>query len=261
MCGDTAGLRARFGRPELQVPETHPFVDRRRLANYRVGMARVFDLLCAGIGLLLLTPLFCVLAAAIKLEDGGPIFYKQARVGQGFRLFHMLKFRSMVVGADRGSLLTAPHDGRLTRIGRYLREHKLDELPQLFNVLKGDMQLVGARPEVERYVEVFRQEYSTILQHRPGITDSASLAYRREDQILSPDRMEEQYVTEILPEKLALSLAYQQRRTFFSDVRILLRTILGGNIPDAHNRSSDRAFHRKLDLDEIHGISRDHKSC
>jgi len=133
----------------------------------------------------------------------------------------------MVPGADRHGLLTAPADSRLTVVGRFLRRYKLDELPQLFNVLKGEMQLVGARPEIEPYVQMFRAQYAVILQERPGITDPATLAYRREDQMFSASRMQEQYVEEILPHKLKLSLNYQMERNLLSDVRILLRTVLG----------------------------------
>lgn len=189
------------------------------------ALHRAFDALCAGLGLLFLSPLLCLIAAAIKLDDGGPVLYRQDRVGKGFCRFQICKFRSMVPGSERGSLLTAPADSRLTRVGRWLRRYKLDELPQLFNVLWGEMQLVGARPEVEPYVEVFRPQYALILQDRPGITDPASLVYRREDQLLSTNHMEEQYVQTILPAKLQLSLAYQRRRTFGSDVGILFRTI------------------------------------
>jgi lipopolysaccharide/colanic/teichoic acid biosynthesis glycosyltransferase len=188
---------------------------------------RTVDVGCATAGLIVLLPLFCLIAVAIKLDDGGPVFFAQDRMGKSFRHFRVWKFRSMVAGADRCGLLTAPADSRLTRIGRLLRHYKLDELPQLFNVLTGDMQLVGARPEVERYVQMFRPQYAVILQDRPGITDPASLAYRREDRILSPNRMEQQYVEEILPAKLKLSLDYQQRRSFLSDVGILLRTAFG----------------------------------
>ncbi|MGO9086146.1 MAG: sugar transferase [Candidatus Sulfotelmatobacter sp.] len=188
---------------------------------------RTFDVFCAALGLLLLSPLFCAIAVAIKLGDGGPVFYKQIRVGRSFRSFRIWKFRSMVVDADRGGLLTAPEDSRLTRVGRWLRQYKLDELPQLFNVLKGDMQFVGARPEVERYVQMFRPQYAVILQERPGITDPATLAYRREEQIFSATRMEQQYVEEILPAKLKLSLDYQMRRNLLSDVRILFQTAIG----------------------------------
>jgi len=189
------------------------------------ALHRAFDALCAGLGLLLLSPLLCLIAAAIKLDDGGSAFYRQERVGKDFCRFRICKFRSMVPGSHHGSLLTASGDPRLTRLGRWLRRYKLDELPQLFNVLRGEMQLVGARPEVERYVEMFLPQYALILQDRPGITDPASLAYRREDQILSAAPVEQQYVQTILPAKLQLSLAYQARRTFLSDLGILLRTV------------------------------------
>lgn len=186
---------------------------------------RVFDAVCAGVGLLFLSPLLCLIAAAIKLDDGGTVFYRQERVGKGFCHFRICKFRSMVPASERSGLLTVAGDSRLTRIGGWLRRYKLDELPQLFNVLKGEMQLVGARPEVERYVEMFRPQYALILQDRPGITDPASLAYRREDQILSASHIEQQYVQRILPAKLQLSLAYQKQRSFGSDIGILFRTV------------------------------------
>ena len=131
-------------------------------------MRRAFDVLSAAIGLVLLAPLFALIALAIKIEDGGPVLYSQLRVGKDFRKFRFLKFRSMIPDADRLAPLTARADPRRTRIGRFLRKCKLDELPQLINVLKGDMQLVGARPELEPYVERFRLQYALLLQDRPG---------------------------------------------------------------------------------------------
>ena len=206
-------------RPEI--------VEQYRAPSLRTGLFhRVFDRLCAAGGLLALSPLFALIAVAIKFDDGGPVFYLHERVGINFRHFRVCKFRSMVLGADRHGSLTAPEDLRLTRIGLLLRRYKLDELPQLFNVLTGDMQLVGVRPEVDRYVQMFRPQYAVLLQDRPGITDPATLAYRHEDQILSASRIEQQYVGEILPAKLQLSLDYQQKRTFWSDLRILVRTAL-----------------------------------
>jgi lipopolysaccharide/colanic/teichoic acid biosynthesis glycosyltransferase len=190
------------------------------------ALTRTFDFVCSLLGLIAASPLLAMIALAIKLDDGGPVFYSQERVGKSFRLFRAHKFRSMIAGADRQGLLTCSSDTRQTRVGRVLRRYKLDELPQLFNVLNGQMQLVGARPEVERYVQMFRPQYSVLLQDRPGITDPASLAYRHEDQILSADRLEQQYVREVLPAKLTLSLDYQQRRTFLSDIGILFRTML-----------------------------------
>ena len=190
------------------------------------SMNRTFNFLCAAVGLLLLLPLLAIIAMLVKCHDGGPVFYAQPRVGKDFRPFRVLKFRSMVVNADQAGLLTAPADHRLTRVGRFLRKHKLDELPQLWNVLAGDMQLVGVRPEVETYVAMFREQYALLLNQPPGITDPASLAYRREETLFVAGRMEQQYVSEILPDKLRLSLDYQRNRSFLSDLRVLLNTVL-----------------------------------
>ena len=188
---------------------------------------RAFDLVLCITGLLFLWPVFCIIALAVKLDDNGPVFFTQRRVGKDFQGFSLIKFRTMVIGADRDGLLTAPMDHRITRVGRFLRDYKLDELPQLINILKGDMQFVGARPEVERYVEMFRAQYARILQERPGITDPATLVYRREDSILSSSNIEDQYIAQVLPHKLRLSMEYQNHRRFLSDLQILVRTVLG----------------------------------
>jgi len=191
------------------------------------NMRRLFDILCATVGLFLLSPLFLLVALAIKVEDGGTVFYLQPRIGLGFRRFRLLKFRSMVSGADSQGSITAANDARVTAVGRFIRRYKLDELPQLINVLKGDMSLVGSRPEVERYVEMFRAEYAELLQDRPGITDPASITFRDEAKELTSGDVEQDYISRILPKKLDLSLSYLRRRTFFSDLRILMRTVLG----------------------------------
>jgi lipopolysaccharide/colanic/teichoic acid biosynthesis glycosyltransferase len=200
-------------------------------------MRRAFDILCAAIGLVLMAPLFALIALAIKIEDGGPVFYSQLRVGKNFRKFALFKFRSMIPGADRLAPLTARSDPRRTRIGRFLRKYKLDELPQLINVLKGDMQLVGARPELESYVERFRRQYAVLLQDLPGITDPGTLTYRDEEQLLATDQFEEQYVSNILPHKLELSLGYLRQRSFCSDLSLLFRTIF--HVFAVHRDSQD----------------------
>jgi len=188
-------------------------------------MRRFFDLLCATIGLMVLSPLFCVIALAIILDDGEPIFYIHRRVGRDFQRFGLLKFRSMAPNAAKlGGALTVANDPRVTRVGRILRQYKLDELPQLLNVICGDLALVGARPEAPLYVDMFRSQYSEILRDRPGITDPASLAFRHEEEMLNAADSEEQYISEILPRKLELSLEYARRRTFSSDLRVLIRT-------------------------------------
>ena len=188
---------------------------------------RAFNFVSAAAGLVILTPVLLVIAIAIKCDDGGPVLYLQKRIGRNFQPFRLIKFRTMTVGADQSGLLTAPADQRVTRCGRWIRRSKLDELPQLCNVLRGEMQLVGPRPEVERYVEQFREQYSMLLTDPPGITDPASLAFRREDLLFVSSEMERQYVSEILPRKLSLSLEYRRRRRFASDLGILMKTILG----------------------------------
>jgi lipopolysaccharide/colanic/teichoic acid biosynthesis glycosyltransferase len=191
-------------------------------------MRRAFDVISAACGLVLLSPLFAVIALAIKHEDDGPVLFCQTRVGRNFRKFRLHKFRSMVPDAGhRGSPITGPEDSRITRVGAFLRKYKLDELPQLINVLIGDMGLVGARPELERYVEMFRPQYALILRERPGITDPATLAYRHEERILEPGDPDSYYVRQVLPRKLETSLEYSRRRTFLSDLRVIALTLFG----------------------------------
>ena len=192
---------------------------------------RLFDGGCALAGLVILGPIFALIAIAIKLDDGGPVFFLQPRVGKGLRNFRLIKFRSMFRNCSGGSLLTAPRDARITRVGRFLRKNKLDELPQLVNVLKGEMQLVGVRPQVEKFVELFQDEYAELLRTPPGITDMASLRFRNEEEFFQQDSIEEHYIAKILPFKLQMALRYSRNRTFLSDLEILFRTVLGFGSP------------------------------
>jgi lipopolysaccharide/colanic/teichoic acid biosynthesis glycosyltransferase len=201
-------------------------------------MRRAFDVICASLALVLLSPVFALIALAIKLEGGGPVLFSQVRVGRNFRKFRLYKFRSMLPDAERqGSPITEPGDARITRVGAFLRKYKLDELPQLINILAGDMRLVGARPELERYVEMFRPQYTQLLRERPGLTDPATLAYRHEEHILKPGDVEAQYVNQVLPRKLKISLEYSRRRTFLSDLRVIVMTLFGAH-PAYHNSES-----------------------
>jgi lipopolysaccharide/colanic/teichoic acid biosynthesis glycosyltransferase len=187
---------------------------------------RAFDIAAASAGLVLLSPLFALLGVLIKIDSPGPVFFRQERIGRGFRSFLIIKFRTMVENApERGALLTAGDDPRITRIGRFLRKSKIDELPQLLNVLKGEMTLVGPRPEVRKYVELFRSDYHEILQVRPGITDRASLKFRDEAAVLgNAAEPEREYVSRILPEKMALAKAYVRQASFFSDLALIFAT-------------------------------------
>lgn len=188
---------------------------------------RAFEIACVLAGLAFLIPIFAMIALAIKLDDGGPVLYFQDRVGKGLRKFRVIKFRSMFPNCAGGSLLTAHRDARVTRVGRFLRKSKLDELPQLVNVLKGEMQLVGVRPQVEKFVEMFRDEYEELLQTPPGITSIASLIFRNEERLLQESSNEEKYIAKILPIKLEMLLTYSRERTFLSDLEIIFRTVLG----------------------------------
>ncbi len=189
-------------------------------------LTRAIDILAAFIGLVVLSPLFSAIAIAIKLDSPGPVFYRAQRVGKDGRLFRLYKFRSMVADADRrGPGITATGDTRITPVGRFLRRTKLDELPQLINVLRGEMSLVGPRPEDPRYVALYTPEQRRVLAVRPGITSAASLVYRHEEQLLAGEDWETVYRTKVLPDKLAIDLAYLERRTLASDLKLILRTI------------------------------------
>jgi lipopolysaccharide/colanic/teichoic acid biosynthesis glycosyltransferase len=189
-------------------------------------MKRAVDLIFAAVGLIVLAPLMGGIALVIKLCDWGTVFFAQERVGQFGVPFRMYKFRTMVANAERlGIPLTTGNDPRITRVGRWLRRTKLDELPQLWNVVKGDMSLVGPRPEVPRYVALYTAEQRYVLNVRPGITDPASLQFFDEARCLAMPNPEMAYVKLVLPHKLAINLAYLRRRTVVSDFIVLLATL------------------------------------
>lgn len=187
---------------------------------------RLLDVVAAAAGLVLLSPLLLALALAIKLDSPGPVFFRARRVGRHAQEFSLYKFRSMVADAEkRGPGITAAGDQRVTRVGRFLRRTKLDELPQLINVLKGEMSLVGPRPEDPRYVALYTPEQRRVLEVRPGITSAASLAFRHEEQLLAGPDWEQVYRTQVMPAKLAIDLAYLERRTLSGDLKLILQTI------------------------------------
>ena len=188
---------------------------------------RLIDWFVALIGLLILSPIFLIIAFVIKFTSVGPVFYLAQRIGKGSSTFHLYKFRSMVVNADKqGPGITISGDSRVTPIGRFLRRYKIDELPQLVNVFKGEMSLVGPRPESPYYVSHYTPEQRQVLTVRPGITSAASLAYRHEEQLLAGKDWETTYLNEIMPAKLAIDLEYVKHRTVWTDIKLVLRTIL-----------------------------------
>lgn len=190
-------------------------------------MIRLSDILFSFFGLLFLSPLFIVVALWIIIDDPGPIFYHQQRVGKDGKDFGLLKFRSMRVGADKMSLITIGNrDPRVTRAGYYIRKFKIDELPQLWNVMIGDMSLVGPRPEVRRYVDLYTLEQRKVLSVRPGITDYASIEYIDENRLLAQsDDPDKTYIKEIMPAKIALNMRYINHQTYGEYLKIILLTL------------------------------------
>ncbi|MBB1573161.1 MAG: sugar transferase [Bacteroidia bacterium] len=190
-------------------------------------LKRTFDFLASLFGLLLLSPLILCIAVWVKCDSKGPIFYRQVRVGKDGREFKLLKFRSMRMGADRAGLLTlGDRDPRVTRSGFWLRKTKLDELPQLFNVLVGDMSLVGPRPEVPKYVALYTPEQREILSVRPGITDAASVEMRNEAELMAQQADPEAYYVNVqIPMKIKLAKEYIAQQSFLSDLKLIVRTI------------------------------------
>jgi lipopolysaccharide/colanic/teichoic acid biosynthesis glycosyltransferase len=189
---------------------------------------RLFDLAAATLGIILLSPLFLLLALLIKLDDRGPVFFRQVRVGYRGKPFRIWKFRSMVVNASKlGGALTVGRDPRITRVGYWLRKFKLDELPQLFNVFLGEMSFVGPRPEVAKYVALYTPEQRGVLELMPGITDLASIKYRNENEVLakSPDP-ERTYIEEVMPEKIRINLEYARQASIGSDLMVILQTLV-----------------------------------
>ena len=191
-------------------------------------MIRFFDFILSLVGLVVLAPIFIILAIWIQIDSKGPVFYKQVRVGQNGIYFGLFKFRSMVVDADKNGLITVGgRDPRITRSGYFIRKYKLDELPQLINVLLGDMSLVGPRPEVRKYVEFYTDEQQKVLSVKPGITDYASIEYMDENEILGKSSdPEKTYIEEIMSEKIKYNMKYIQNKSLVEYFKIIFLTIL-----------------------------------
>jgi lipopolysaccharide/colanic/teichoic acid biosynthesis glycosyltransferase len=189
-------------------------------------MKRLFDVIASWLGLIVLSPLFLILAIWIKLDSKGPVFYRQVRVGYKNKEFRIFKFRSMRVGADKGSLVTiGGHDPRVTCSGYFIRKFKFDELPQLINVFVGDMSLVGPRPEVRHYVDYWTPEQMHVLDVKPGITDPASIKFRNENELMEKAEDPEKYYIEvIMQEKIKLYLEYVEKHNFWYDLGLIFKT-------------------------------------
>jgi lipopolysaccharide/colanic/teichoic acid biosynthesis glycosyltransferase len=189
-------------------------------------MKRLSDVLLSALGLVILSPLFAVIAVLVKTYDGGPVFFRQLRVGQGGHPFCILKFRSMVTNADKGASLTVGQDARITPVGKYLRRYKIDELPQLWNVIRGEMSLVGPRPEITKFVDAYSLAQKEVLRLKPGITDPASFAFYDESELLAgkadPERF---YRDHLMGEKIRINLDYAAKASFATDLLLIVATV------------------------------------
>ncbi|WP_072990734.1 sugar transferase [Clostridium cavendishii] len=195
--------------------------------NGKIGK-RIFDFIFSILGLIIVSPMFLIIAILIKIDSNGDVFFKQLRVGQFSKPFYIYKFRTMVNDAERlGKQITVGNDSRITKVGAFLRKYKLDELPQLINVFKGEMSFVGPRPEVPRYVKMYDKEQRQVLLVKPGITDLASLEYKEENEILgNVENPEKYYIECIMPHKLNLNMQYINKANLISDIKIILKTII-----------------------------------
>lgn len=207
--------------------EGNVHIRKRKLSKGTLALKRSFDLVFSFIGLVILSPIFLIVCMLIKAGSKGPVFFKQVRVGQHEQLFKILKFRTMIVDAEKvGKQITVGKDPRITKIGYILRKYKIDELPQLINVLLGDMSLVGPRPEVPKYTQYYTEEQKQIFLIKPGITDYSSIKYSDESEILSQsDNPEKTYIEVIMIDKLSLNLNYLENISLMEDIRIIFKTL------------------------------------
>jgi len=196
-------------------------------APFRLAMKRVMDVTLAATALVLFSPLLLLVAWMVKRSGPGPVFYRGVRAGFHGKPFRIFKFRTMVTDAERlGGPSTAHNDPRLTKVGRILRKYKLDELPQLLNILKGEMSFVGPRPQVEKYTKLYNDKEKIILSVRPGLADYASIKFVNLDKILGDEKVDEKYLKEIEPEKNRLRLKYVKEQSFWIDMKIIAKTIV-----------------------------------
>lgn len=228
--------------PEMQTAEVRKYYDILKKKRVALFFKRMFDIVVSLIMIILLSPLFLILAIAIKIDSRGPVFYRQIRVTQYNRHFRIFKFRSMVQDADRGSLVTVHGDARITRVGKVIRRLRLDEVSQLLNVLKGDMTFVGTRPEVPKYVERYTPEMMATLLLPAGVTSLASIYYKDEAELLRGEEDTDRiYVEKILPGKMYYNLKAISKFSFWGDIRLMFMTVLavcGKDYRDEHEKAS-----------------------
>ncbi len=212
----------------LQTEEVSAYYEKLQSRKASLVFKRIFDFTVALIAVIILSPLYLVLALAIRIDSEGPVFYRQERVTTYGRKFRIFKFRTMVVNADKiGTLVTVKRDPRITRVGAFLRKFRLDETPQLINILTGDMSFVGTRPEVQRYVDRYTDEMNATLLLPAGVTSLASIFYKDEDKLLAnAENADDTYIEEVLPGKMEYNLAYIEKFSFFYDIKLMIMTVL-----------------------------------
>lgn len=212
---------------EMKIPEIRPYYDALKKKGFSLFLKRVFDVVVSLLMLLLLSPVFLVLAIAIKIDSKGPVFYRQTRVTQYGKKFRIFKFRTMVQNADKiGAQVTVNNDARITRVGKFIRRCRLDEICQLIDVLRGTMTFVGTRPEVEKYVERYTPEMLATLLLPAGVTSEASIFYKDEDRLLEGALdVDETYVNEVLPDKMYYNLKAIKEFGFWRDIKIMFMTV------------------------------------
>lgn len=212
---------------EMQIPEVKEYYDLLSQKKFHLVLKRVFDVVVSFLLIVILSPVFAVLAVAIKLDSKGPVFYRQTRVTRYGEQFRIFKFRSMVTNADKGSLLTVGGDSRITKTGKIIRKYKLDELSQLIDVFRGTMTFVGTRPEVPKYVEKYTPEMMATLLMPAGITSEASVYYRDESELLdASEDIEKTYLEVVLPDKMKYNLAAIRSFSFIDDIKVMILTVL-----------------------------------
>ena len=217
---------------ELQNEQVRPYYEALAAKRGQLFLKRAFDILVSAILLLLLSPILLFFAIWIKLDSPGPVFYRQERVTTYGRIFRIFKFRTMKVDADKmGSLVTLKNDDRITRVGHVIRRYRLDELPQLLNILTGDMSLVGTRPEVAKYVAAYTPEMKATLLLPAGVTSTASILFKDEEELIAKFiwegmEVDDIYITKVLPEKMHYNLSYLKNYSFLGDLKLMVRTVL-----------------------------------
>ena len=213
----------------MQVEEVRPYYENLRKKHFSLIIKRIFDIVISFLMIILLSPVLLFISIWIKCDSKGPVFYRQVRITQYGREFRIFKFRTMVINADKqGTLVTVDNDNRITKIGKKIRKIRLDELPQLFNILIGDMTFVGTRPEVKKYVEVYNNDMFATLLLPAGVTSTASINYKDEDKILSnliDEKVDDVYINSILPEKMKYNFEYLIKFSFINDIKICFKTI------------------------------------